>query len=242
VRCMKRLGRSSLLVLFTVVLAGCFQEVKVAKHNECMVSIDWVDFLVINDVEYQQNYEATREATTKQLGDKVGGVAFTLDGNVCGNHRAKNGDAAYLPVGTPVYELKGYKPEFRVVADNKIYEVDNNPNAKTVRELLDIEGKVKKVALESGYDGSHIGDFSAEASSEFIRELLLLPYVGFDVVYEKTRHESGVFLRVHLEDGTSFRMVYYPKANAFSAGSFGTDRLNELIMDQRKRIKAAAGM
>ncbi|WP_258881798.1 hypothetical protein [Paenibacillus sp. sptzw28] len=38
-------------------------------------------------------------------------------------------------------------------------------------DLLDIEGKVKKVSLESGQDGSQIGNFSHEASSEFISEL-----------------------------------------------------------------------
>lgn len=49
-----------------------------------------------------------------------------------------------------------------------------------------------------------------------MNELLPLRYVSFDEVYKKSKHETGIFLRVHLQDGTSFRMVYYPKANAFS--------------------------
>ncbi|RAP78594.1 hypothetical protein DL346_01250 [Paenibacillus montanisoli] len=217
-------------------------EEKVAEPAECMAIIEWVDFLMNNDIKYYQNYEATEALETKQLGGKVGEVAYKLDGNACTGHVSINGDAAYLPVGTPIYELKGYKPEFRVVADNKIYEVNHNPNAETIGELMDIEGRVLKIALESGYDGSHIGDFEEVVSAEFVRELLPLKYVGFEKVYEKTKHESGVFLRVYLQDGTSFRMVYYPQANAFTAGAFGTEKLKELIMEQRKRIKGAAGL
>ena len=37
-------------------------------------------------------------------------------------------------------------------------------------------------------------------------------------------------------------MVYYPKANAFSAGAFGTAKEQSLIVSQRKEIKAAAGL
>lgn len=239
---MNRMGRTSIVLLFILALVGCDVVKKGAESNGCMAEIDWVDFLMINDIKYYQNHDGTKEVTTKQLGNKVGEVKYMLDEYACTDHVSKNGDAAYLPVGTVIYELKGYKPEFRVVANNKIYEVDQNPNAETVGELLDIEGKVARVALESGYDGSRIGDFSAVASSEFIQEVLPLSYVGFDAVYEKIKHEYGIFLRVHLEDGTSFRMVYYPKANAFSVGAIGTERLNELIMGQRNKLKAAAGM
>ncbi|MGZ9586588.1 hypothetical protein [Paenibacillus marinisediminis] len=239
---MNRMGRTSMVLLFILALVGCSEAQKGTESNGCRAVIDWIDFLMINDIKYHQKYDGTKAITTEQLGNKVGEVAYMLDDHACTDYVSKNGDAAYLPVGTVIYELKGYKSEFRVVADNKIYEVAHNPNAKTVGELLDIEGKVAKVALESGNDGSPIGDFSEKASSEFVRELLPLSYVGYNAVYEKIKHESGVFLRVHLEDGTSFRMVYYPKANAFSAGAFGTERLNELIMEQRKQIKAAAGM
>lgn len=118
--------------------------------------------------------------------------------------------------------------------------MSHNPRAKTLGSLLDVEDKVTKVSLQSGYDGSQIGDFSQQASSEFVRELLPLKYVGFDAVYNEIKHESGIFLRIYLKDDTSFRMVYYPKANAFSIGALGNERLNELIMDQRKQIKSAA--
>lgn len=242
----KHWGQISFVLLFMIVAASCGTadpELVSGKTTEpCMAEIDWVDFLMINNIKYYQNYDGTKAVKAEQLGDKVGEVSYMLIEHACTDHVAKNGDAAFLPIGTVIYALKDYKSEFRVVADNKIYEVKENPNAATMGDLMDIEGKVEKVSLESGQDGSPIGNFSQEASSEFISELLPLAYVGFDVVYEKTKHEAGIFLRVHLQDGTSFRMVYYPKANGFTAGAFGTEKLKLLITSQREQIKSAAGL
>ncbi|OAB44841.1 hypothetical protein [Paenibacillus glacialis] len=252
------MGKTLFLLLIMLAVSGCgaMNEVEVNPSSQgdamelfsenaaepCMAIIDWVDFLMINNIKYYQNYDGTKEVTAKQLGDKVGEVSYMLNEHACTDHVEKNGDAAFLPIGTGIYAMKGYKKEFRVIANNKIYEVEDNPNAATMGDLLDINGRVEKVSLESGMDGSPIGDFSLEASSEFIQELLPLSHVGFNTVYEKTKHGNGIFLRVHLQDSTSFRIVYYPNANAFTAGAFGTERLKELIMTQRQQIKAAAGL
>ncbi|AJY76490.1 hypothetical protein [Paenibacillus beijingensis] len=257
-RWVKRMGQTLFVLLIMLAAAGCGameqgevnpysqgdapESVSGNKAEPCKAIIDWVDFLMINNIKYDHNYDGTKEVTAEQLGDKVGEVSYMLNEHACTDHVEKNGDAAFLPIGTVIYAMKGYKPEFRVVADNKIYEVRDNPNAATMGDLLDINGRVEKVSLESGKDGSPIGDFSEEASYEFIQELLPLSHVGFDAVYKKIKPEAGIFLRVHLQDGTSFRMVFYPKANAFTDGAFGTERLKELIMTQRELIKAAAGM
>ncbi|MGG4146376.1 hypothetical protein ABEW34_25035 [Paenibacillus algorifonticola] len=208
----------------------------------CNAIVEWVDFLMINGIKYQYNYEGSEKVSDDQLGEKVGEVTYMLNDHACTDYVEKDGNAAFLPIGTEIYAIKGYKSEFRVVAFNKVYEVMDNPKAATLGQLLDIEGKVDKVGLESAEDGSPIGDFSAEASAQFIQELLPLQHVGFKQVYEKTKHESGIFLRVYLLDGSSFRLVYYPEGNGFHTGAFGTDSLKKLIMEQRAQIKAAAGL
>lgn len=213
-----------------------------ARESKPCGVVEWVDFLMINDIKYVHSPEDGPDVNEKQLGDEVGRVGYTLNENACSDHVSQNGDAAYVPAGTAIYVMKGYKPEFRVIADNKLYQASENVNAATLGDLLDIEGRMAKVSLESGRDGSAIGDFSGEASEQFVRQLLALPYVGWDAVYNKTRHESGVFLRVHLQDGTSLQLVYYPKGNGFTAGAFGTESLKKLILTERARIKAAAGM
>ncbi len=199
--------------------------------------IDWVDVLMTGDIKYHHNYDGSAKVSDDQIGQKIGEVDFMMNEHACTGHVMKNGDAAFLPIGTEIYELKGYKRDFRVVADHKIYEVQENPRATTLGDLLDIDGKVEKVSIESSNDGSHIRDFDAEASKAFVQELLPLAYVGFDAIYAKTKHaidEGRVFLRVHLQDGTSLRAVYYPDANAINPGAFGTEKLKEIIMSQVK--------
>lgn len=255
---MKYLGQTPFILLFLMIASSCgtmdkrgvtpksqvaeTEQVLEKATEPCMAKIEWVDFLMINNIKFYQNYDGTKAVTEEQLGDQVGEVSYMLNDNACMDHVEKNGDAAFLPIGTVVYALEGYKSEFRVVANHKIYEVKENSNAATMGELLDIDGKVEKISLESAEDGSPIGDFSKEVSLEFVRELLTLPNVGFNAVYEKTKNQAGIFLRVHLQDGTSFRMVYYPKANGFTAGAFGTEKLKVLIMSHREQVKAAAGL
>lgn len=239
-----RLGALLLLIpMLVTALSGCNAGGRLSEWlGTCGAELEWVDFLIVDDINYDRNDEATNRLTDEQIGDKVGKVKYTLDDHPCSYHKGdRNGDASYLSAGTVVYALKGYKPEFRVVADHKVYEASENPRAETLGDLLDIEGKVTKVNLESGIDGSAIGDFTAESSEQFVRELLPLRYVDFEEANKQTAYEYGVFLRVHLQDGTSLRMVFYPIANAFTH-ALGTENLKTLIMSERARIKAAAGM
>ncbi|QKS45948.1 hypothetical protein HUB94_16965 [Paenibacillus cellulosilyticus] len=237
------LGITALVLALVMTSLGCssLSKAKLGSSGNCNAEIEWVDFLMINDIDYNRNVDEDEKITPDQIGDKVGEVTYTASGHACTDYRMNNGDAAFLPIGTPIYAMKGYRSSFRVIADNKLYQARTNPNARSMAELLDIEGKVTKIGLDSGYDGSAIGDFTPEASEQFVQLLLPLAYVGNDETYKKSVNESGVFLRVYLKDGTSFRMVFYPNANAIG-GAFGTEPLKTLIMAERQRIKSAAGL
>lgn len=212
------------------------------SDGNCYAEIEWVDFLMLDDIMYTYNGDGTKEASAAQQGEKVGEVAYMLSDHACTDHVSKNGDAAFLPIGTPIYEMQGYRSSYRVIADGKMYEVSRNPHAKTLGDLWDIKGKITTVSLASGMDGSTIGDFTPEASAIVAKELLPLAYVGFDEIYKNNDPEYGIFLRVHLKDGTSLGMVFYEKANAFTAGAYGTETLRMVIVSERTRIKKAAGM
>ncbi|EGQ26099.1 hypothetical protein HMPREF9372_1907 [Sporosarcina newyorkensis 2681] len=60
----------------------------------------------------------------------LGEVRYTLDGHAGANHRSKNGEAAYLPKGTELYEIKGDDPAFPILANNKLYEVSEAGKAE----------------------------------------------------------------------------------------------------------------
>ncbi|MFS0724218.1 hypothetical protein [Paenibacillus sp. 1P07SE] len=159
-----------------------------------------------------------------------------MAGQACGDHTMRNGDAAFLQLGTEVYEMKGYRPEFRVIANNKMYEVDRNPEAATIGELWDIEGKVKRVSLSQGKD-EPVGDFTEEAAAAFIKGLLKLRFVGYDEIQALRGDEAGFSLRIELNDGTSVLVRYYPEANVLIPGAHGTVKLKELVTTERLRIK-----
>lgn len=51
------------------------------------------------------------------LGPVYAHVRFKVSGNVCDpNYRIKDGDAAFLEPGTPIYEVAGHSPSEEVAA------------------------------------------------------------------------------------------------------------------------------
>ena len=69
----------------------------------------------------------------------------------------QDGDAAYLEAGSRLYQVLGYRPSFRLAArqDGRlvIFEANTNPRARAGRDLLDLEGKVRRIGVNSRADG-----------------------------------------------------------------------------------------
>ena len=86
--------------------------------NGCTMVIDWQDFIQVGDTQFVAGLD--RQPTTLQeidLGPVLTHVKFKIDGNVCDEHyRPKDGDAAFLEVGTPVYQVKGHPPSELIAA------------------------------------------------------------------------------------------------------------------------------
>src|SRR5690625_297994 len=72
------------------------------------VIIDWIDFVKINDKQYNSLYNGAIISNEKYIGDAIGEVEFNVNDNVKEtNYKIQNGDAAYLKEGTLLYEVKG---------------------------------------------------------------------------------------------------------------------------------------
>src|SRR4029453_7887903 len=54
----------------------------------------------------------------------------------------QDGDAAYLEAGSPLYQVRGYRPTFRLAAHQDgrlvVFEADTSPRARVGRDLLDL--------------------------------------------------------------------------------------------------------
>ena len=80
------------------------------------VQIDWVDFIQLGSNQYLAGMGAPTTVQESDLGPVVARVKFKVAGNVCDpSYKPKDGDAAFLEPGTPIYQVSG-EPAAKVVA------------------------------------------------------------------------------------------------------------------------------
>ncbi len=80
------------------------------------VQIDWVDFIEVGTTQYLAGPGAPTNLKESDLGPVVAHVKFKVADNICDpNYKPKDGDAAFLEPGTPIYQVNG-QPTSEVVA------------------------------------------------------------------------------------------------------------------------------
>ncbi|MBD7908201.1 hypothetical protein [Sporosarcina gallistercoris] len=191
--------------------------------------IEWADVVKLNDVKYAGDIEGISEDHALEKGSKVGEVNYMMADHACSNHKIRNGDATYLPVGTEVYEAVGYRSDFRVIAEDRVFQVRDNEAADTIGDLYDIEGKVIGIILESEIDNSYLAELNEEQIKSFVEDYLSLEYIGYDKVSDEIEGNNRVFLRIHLQDGSSFLESYWLDSNILTTGAYGTERMSMII-------------
>jgi len=97
--------------------------------------LDWVDFVKINHKTYNGLYDAVLTDPGAVLRDRViGKVAFKV-GDVVTNsdYRTKDGDAAFLAIGTELFEIQGYQDQSLIAAKDeqaihgyRLYQVEGS--------------------------------------------------------------------------------------------------------------------
>jgi len=79
--------------------------------STCNAQIDWVNFIQVGSTQYVAGPQPQASLQNSDLGPVYTHVKFKVSGNVCDpNYRLKDGDAAFLDAGTPVYQVKGQPP------------------------------------------------------------------------------------------------------------------------------------
>ncbi|MEH6994401.1 hypothetical protein V7075_17070 [Neobacillus drentensis] len=204
-------------------------------------AIEWVDLVKIDDVTYQHQFEAAPDeplSTQIEEGEPIGKVTYKMADNACSDHKMRNGDAAYLEKGTTVYTVKGYPSSLMVVANDKVYVADQKKDAKTIGDIYPIKGLVKEVHIESTDDGSRIHTFSQEAKEKFLNEWLLLEAIDPMEMYKEEAFEGNrIFLEIELNNGVSFRELYWSDTNAFHRGAYGNKIIQAVINKETALIK-----
>lgn len=205
-----RLGRPCVLVLLLLVpillvVAGC-------GPLGQRVIVDYVDFVQHDGIRYLVPFgNVGRPLTAADLGP----VLFTVSRNVQESQPqggpSRDGDAAFLPVGAPVYTVLGYPATFRLAAhhDNRLflYEANANPNAHTGADLLPIGGKVTAIRLLSPEDGTTmLGTIADPQEVERLVALVLAAPVNQTTSDQERMRYILVF---DLRDGTAVVRSYW---------------------------------
>lgn len=85
--------------------------------QSCNAQIDWINFVQVKSTQYVAGPATPTVVPESELGPVYVRVKSKLSGHVCDpNYRPKDGDAAFLEPGTPVYEVNGYPPAERLAA------------------------------------------------------------------------------------------------------------------------------
>ena len=195
--------------------------------------ISWVDMLMIDDIKYEHHYSDAPDEKlpiTFEKGRELGQVTYHMAGNACSDHKAQNGDATYLEVGTTIYEIKGYPTALIVAANDVVYVVGRNQKAKTAGELYPMDKLVKDIHIQSTEDGKRMHTFSQSSKDKFLTEFYQLSLGDlYSLNAEGKLEGTRIFLEIELSNGFSFSQLYWSDSNTFHNGAIGNDEIEEVI-------------
>ena len=79
--------------------------------------IDWVNFVQVGSTQYVAGPSTPTVVKESDLGPVYAQVKFRVSENICDpNYRLKDGDAAFLEPGTPIYQVSGRPPGEQLAA------------------------------------------------------------------------------------------------------------------------------
>lgn len=140
--------------------------------------------------------------------------------------------------GTSIYEIKGYPTSLVVVANDVVYVADRNKKAKTVGELYLMNKLVQNIHIQSTEDGKRLHTFSPSSVDKFLAEFYKLELEDVQSLIDAGKLDgTRIFLEIELNNGVSFRQLYWSDTNTFHTGAIGNDEIEEVIHDEVSNLE-----
>jgi hypothetical protein len=235
------------------ILALTFASIPVIAH-----ALRFDRFMRFHGIQYRADmYTYGRDPVAGDLGPEYGRVtcdivAFysfapnsfepTTESDKAMKHcLEQEGGASSMDVGTPVYTMRGYRPEYRLAARVGdrwiIFYAWENPNAKVGADMLDLEKKVARitVSLDSSARGrnqwSSKNNQNAAQVEKITRMVLAAPIVKQPVITSgASRYRYWITL--WFKDGTAQGLAYFPDTGWLHPGLQMPQEFRRLVEEQ----------
>jgi hypothetical protein len=183
-----------------------------------------LDFITFDEVHYLRWAEEPGRALTRaDLGIEFATVECSYGEDRAGCAFGRDAAAAFMPAGTRVYAVRGYRTEFRLAAVVNervfLYQVWRNPRAKVGGDLFDIAGKVRAIDVQRGEPtaaapGKRVR--VAAKDTEALVEMMLRGRMRPPRAY--AFGEPRYWLTIWLADGTTLGRPYFPRSSELMDG------------------------
>lgn len=210
-------------LLIALLIAGCTPDSDGSASETGGGSIDWVNFIRFDGITYMSlPSRASSPIDAGDIDSPFAEVQFKVAGEVTDrSYQPRDGDAAFLEIGTVIYRLSDYEPSFRLAVrrngDVRVYEAIRNPAATRGRDLLDIAGKVESIRIKSttGYQRELALIDGPDEVSRLV-ELVVDAPVNASAVNDFTRRSYVVVFQ--LVDGSEVTRFYWPDSGELQGG------------------------
>ena len=183
-----------------------------------------LDFITFDDVHYLRWAEEPGRALTRaDLGIEFATVECSNAEDRAGCAFGRDAAAAFMPAGTRVYAVRGYRTEFRLAAVVKervfLYQVWRNARAKVGGELFDIAGKVRAIDVQRGEPTPAAPGTPARIAAKDVDTLVDMIARGrLRPPRAYTYGEPRYWLTIWFADGTSLGRPYFTETSELMDG------------------------
>ena len=183
-----------------------------------------LDFITFDGVHYLRWAEEPGRALTRaDLGIEFATVECSYGEDRAGCAFGRDAAAAFMPAGTRVYAVLGYRTEFRLAAvvNDRVflYQVWRNPRARVGGDLFDIAGKVRAIDVQRGEPSpakAVTPTRIAAKDGEALVDMMLRGRVRPPRAY--TFGEPRYWLTIWLADRTTLGRPYFPESSELMDG------------------------
>jgi hypothetical protein len=240
---------AGLLVIACLALAAC-QRSSRTGNDSGGASIDGIQFQGVFYAQWTMvtsHPKGVRPLGPTDLGRVVGRVvANRADEPVESAVPFRNLEATFLPVGTPVYAVRGYPTSFRLAARSNgtlaIYEPWFSPSARVGADLLGgVQGSVRRIRVYSSREPLRLlGSIDNRRQVEqLVRLVLRGPVVEEDPARRGPQDDEPYVASFHQRDGTAASRSFNAKTGVLADGVVVPDEFIAAVREAIGRHREA---